>query len=292
VELLEDRTVPSNFAAANTSDLIADITAANAAGGSNTITLAAGTTFTLTAVNNSTDGPTGLPVIAANDNLTIVGNGDVIERKTGKSTPAFRLLDVAAGATLTLHNLTLQGGLAPFLNPNLLLSEGGAIYNLGALTLKGVTVQNNTAKGYDAPQGPGALAAGGGIYSDGFLLIENSILRNNQALGGNGGKAYWYTDPRGGGRIHFPAGPGGDGLGGALYVGGGTADLHGTIVTGNKAVGGQGGDGSASPGLGVGGGVFIDPAASVCLDAFTQANVKNNAASTSGNGVFGIFTTC
>ena len=69
-------------------DLINDINAANAAGGSNTITLVAGTTFTLTAVDNTTDGSgNGLPVIAANDNLTIQGNGDTIARSTASGTP-------------------------------------------------------------------------------------------------------------------------------------------------------------------------------------------------------------
>jgi hypothetical protein len=33
-------------------------------------------------------GATGLPVIAANDNLTIIGNGDLIERSAAKGTPA------------------------------------------------------------------------------------------------------------------------------------------------------------------------------------------------------------
>ena len=98
LEPLEDRTVPSSFTATSVSDLIADINAANLAGGSNTITLVAGKTFTLTAVDNYTDGATGPPVIAANDNLTIIGNGDTIERSTTNATPAFRLLDVAAGA--------------------------------------------------------------------------------------------------------------------------------------------------------------------------------------------------
>jgi len=59
VEQLEDRLVPSNFTAANVSELIADINAANAAGGSNTIALVAGKTFKLTAVDNTTDGATG-----------------------------------------------------------------------------------------------------------------------------------------------------------------------------------------------------------------------------------------
>jgi hypothetical protein len=52
--------------------------------GTNTITLARGATFTLTAVNNTTDGPTGLPVIAANNKLTILGNGAT---KSTSSTP-------------------------------------------------------------------------------------------------------------------------------------------------------------------------------------------------------------
>src|SRR6516225_7611827 len=88
LERLEDRTVPSSFTAASVSDLIADINAANAAGGANTITLVAGTTFNLTAADNTTDGATGLPVIAATDNLSILGNGDVIQRSTAGGTPA------------------------------------------------------------------------------------------------------------------------------------------------------------------------------------------------------------
>jgi hypothetical protein len=80
----------SNLNAATVCDLIADINAANKAGGSNTITLTAPTTspYVLTAVDNTTDGATGLPVISVGnkktgaDNLTIVGNSDIIERST------------------------------------------------------------------------------------------------------------------------------------------------------------------------------------------------------------------
>ena len=58
VEQLEDRTLPSNFFAATTADLIADINAANSAGGTNTITLTAptGSLYVLTAVDNTTNG--------------------------------------------------------------------------------------------------------------------------------------------------------------------------------------------------------------------------------------------
>src|SRR5262245_38933327 len=80
LEPMEDRIVPASYAAANVTELIASINAANATVGADTITLAAGKTFTLTVADNTTDGPTGLPVIAAGEDLTIVGNGDVVER--------------------------------------------------------------------------------------------------------------------------------------------------------------------------------------------------------------------
>ena len=77
-----------------TSGLINAIVAANTAGGSTTITLAANTTFNFTSSNNSTNGGNALPVITSH--ITIVGNGDTIER-TGSN--AFRLFDVASAAT-------------------------------------------------------------------------------------------------------------------------------------------------------------------------------------------------
>src|SRR5262249_47558186 len=145
---------------------------------SDTITLAAGTTFTLTAVNNLANGSNGLPVIAANENLTLVGNGDIIERSTAAGTPAFRLFEVAPGAALTLVNLTLQGGLAFGGGAN---PQGGAVDNQGTLALTGVTVQNNTAQGAAGWDG-----AGGGVFSSGVLMVQGSTIQNNAAIGGPG----------------------------------------------------------------------------------------------------------
>jgi hypothetical protein len=69
----------------------------------------------------------------------------------------------------------------------------------------------------------------------------------------------------------------------------------------NSAEGGAGGKGtksntiggntSGSPGLGEGGGLSIEPLASVSLDAFTQAHVIQNSASTSDPDIFGSYTT-
>jgi hypothetical protein len=333
--------LPSSFTAGTVADLIGDINAANLAGGSNTITLSSGTTFTLNTVNNTTDGATGLPVIAANDNLTITGNGDAIARSTHNGTPAFRLLDVAGGASLTLNNLTLQGGLAFGAGVS---AEGGAIYNQGTLLLGGVTVQNNSAQGSPG-QGNGAVgqsAAGGGIFSSGTLSLQGCTLQNNQALGGRGfgtggylvlagnggngvggglyvaggtatlsnvtlfsntaqggagGDGGFAIDFDRGEHFGYPGGNGGNGFGGGLYVAGGTVSLSSTAVNHDTVQGGTGGKGGSEggpngyPGLGEGGGLYIDPAASVGLDAFTLAHFKNNSASTAYPDIDGSYST-
>jgi hypothetical protein len=338
LEPLEERTLPSNYTAASVADLIADINAANAASGSNTITLVAGTTFTLTAVNNTTDGANGLPVVGAADNLTIAGNGGTITRSTQNGTPAFRLLDVAIGGSLALNNLTLQGGLA---FGGGAAAEGGAIYNQGTLLLAGTTVQNNEALGsLDNITGFAGSAAGGGVWSSSSLTLQGCTIQNNQAVGAQGFSSVNFSGGRGGdafggglyvaggtaslGNVtlssntaqggaggaggtfddrfdkkHLPqqGGDGGNGLGGGFYVAGGTVSLHGTTVALNTAVGGAGGKGARGvydgfPGLGEGGGLFIDPAAAVCLDAFTLANFQNNTASTSNPDIAGAYTTC
>src|SRR5262249_44804301 len=113
VERLEDRPGPAAYPAADVPQLIQAIRDANATADADTITLAPGTTFSLTAVDNTAHGATGLPtILAAGGDLTIVGNGDTIERKSGNGTPAFRLFDVAPGGALTLKNVTLRGGFA------------------------------------------------------------------------------------------------------------------------------------------------------------------------------------
>ena len=237
LEHLEGRTVLSSYSAATVSALIADISAANTAGGANTITLTAPTTspYGLTAVNNTTaSGANGLPVIAANNNLTIVGNGDTIERSTGNA--YFRLLEADGNASLTLENLTLQSGFAFASSSG--EGFGGAILNEGTLVLSAVTVQDNTC-GVTDPESPynaglgssyGTIAAGGGIWSSGFLTLENgTVLKGNDAEAGPGVS---------GGQT---AGNGGAAFGGALYVSGGTLNISNTTFSTNKAVGGAGG---------------------------------------------------
>ena len=260
----------ATFNANNVAELISAINSANQNTEPDTIALAAGATFTLSEANDFTNGYTGLPTISASEELAIFGNGGVIERNTASATPRFRLLNVAAGASLTLEDVTLQGGWS---------NSGGAIYNAGTLALSNVTVQNNFAlgnRGADcrcrtSPGGPGGPGQGGGIYSSGSVHLENSMLRDNQVRGGMGG-----SGPGGIGR-------GGIGTGGGLHTFSGTATLHGSFVTGNVAQGGFG-----SPSSGYGGGIYI-ASAQVELDVFTLAHVAGNTASTNYPNIFGPF---
>jgi hypothetical protein len=218
LEQFEDRTLLSNFTAASVSDLINDINAANAAGGANTITLATRTTFTLTQVNNTSDGPTGLPVVAAGDNLTIVGNNQTIERSITSGTPDFRLLDVASGASLTLENMTLQDG---ELFAAGAAGSGGAIYCNGDLALSDVTVTGNSA------------VAGTGVYiAGGTANLSNDAFTNNSSVGSLAGGAVCIV----GGTANLDDDTfdinlfGGTSDAAAIYVGGGTVTLSGDLV--------------------------------------------------------------
>src|SRR5262249_20064640 len=153
-------------------------------------------------------------------------------------------------------------------------SAGGAIYNLVTLTLSGVTVQNNVAQGFDG------AAGGGGIWSSGTLTVADSMIRSNQALGG---ASYYFGDTENG--MY-----GWSGYGGGLHVAGGPVTLRNTTITGNTAKGGTTDvTGSAAPygkspyhyvhhEPGVGGGLYIAPAAQAYLDAFTVNHVTQNHA--------------
>ena len=169
--------------AGNVPCLIAAITEANANGEKkNRILLDAGT-YTLTAVDNSTDGANGLPSITSS--LEITGAGaqtTIIEHAAGfPSLPGFRLMHVAATGDLTLEGLTLRGGFIDFL-PGL-TRQGAGLYNNGGT----VMISNSVLNGNSA----GPNSAGGGLYNvHGMVNLTNSILSNNTAFGGGG---IWNT---------------------------------------------------------------------------------------------------
>ncbi len=247
VEQLEDRTIPSTYYAATASALIADISAANQAGGANTIVLTALSTspYVLTAADNATDGGNGLPVIAANDNLTIQGNGDTIQRSTASGTPAFRLFDVAAGASLTLTNLTLANG--QVIAGTGMNAYGGGIYSSGSLTLTNATLSSNSAQASS-----GNVYGGGLCVAGGTVTVTNGALSSNSAIGGNayGGGVFVSSAAAitvtltnvtlsSNSAIGGDGVVGGEGEGGGLYVAGGTVSLTNDTISSNSAVGGN-----------------------------------------------------
>jgi hypothetical protein len=314
--VLEGRDVPSTFYASTASDLIADINAANSAGGANTIVLteAGAIPYLLSAVNNTADGATGTPVISggtkkvAADNLTLIGYGDLIERSTTAGTPAFRLFDVASGASLTLENMTVQNGLAYGENA---AAQGGAVRNLGTLTLNHVAVEFNEAFGVfsqtkNGKQGSSGDAAGGGIWSNGSLTIENqSAIDYNKVIGAGTGNGYGGgicvaggtasisnttigaspISPSGGNTAlggynsstgnYTPFGPAA-GYGGGVYVGAGTATFTSDVIQRNSAGSyiNEVFDGFFD--LGYGGGIYIASGANVYLDSFTLNYTTGN----------------
>ena len=125
--------------------LVDAITAANsdapaggctAGSGTDILVLPAGSTHTLTTVNNGTYGANGLPVVTSA--ITIDGNGSTITRDPGA--PPFRILEVRPSGNLTLEETTVTGGVTYL--------DGGGISNYegGILTLTNSTVSGNRGR--------------------------------------------------------------------------------------------------------------------------------------------------
>lgn len=175
-----------------------------------------------------------------------------------------RVLDVAAGGSARLTDLTVTGGLAPdgAEAPPLITigdaivsaqapdgASGGGIRNLGSLTLVRVTVRGNaagrggtgrsavsTGPGGDARAGQGGRGGeGGGIWSSGPLTIRESLITGNRSgVGGVGGNAVAGDGADVGGA--GVGGPGGDATGGDGGPGGDGGGISITGIGVNPAV--------------------------------------------------------
>jgi hypothetical protein len=255
-------------AAGDTAGLIDAINTANASPGvADTITLAGGT-YTLTLVNNATNGPTGLPVITSE--IEIIGNGAVIERSFAGGTPEFRIFDVAAAGDLTLTDLTVRNGQAES-GDNGGNGTGGNGGNAGP--------NGNGGQGGPGTGGAGGPGSnGGGILNAGSLTLTGATVSGNFAgRGGDGGNGTGGNGGDGGDTVgnggHGAQGTGGigssGGHGGGIYNTG-VATLNDSTVAGNGA--GAGGDaGDATGGDGGDGG---EP----------DGNAGNGGPATSGDG--------
>ena len=160
------------------------------------------------------------------------------------------------------------------------MAAGGGIdlFNYCTVTLDHCLVADNQAiGGSGGPVMRGGNGIGGGIavgtnatvgFTDGSLLVaHDSTFWGNQARGGDGGHGA----------------TGGAGLGGAIYVvAPSTASLDGCTVSSNDAQGGGSPGGGDSQGLG--GGLSIEPGATVTVKT---SSIRRNRASTAFPDVFG-----
>jgi predicted outer membrane repeat protein len=214
--------------AARVAALIQAIEDANTTAGADVITLAAGCTYTLTSVNNNhaTVGfRNGLPVITGE--LTIHGNGATITRSTEEGTLAFRILEIASGATVSISGLTVSNGRA---------ARGGGIYNSGTLDLTTTHVSGNMRD----PDHP-TTTLGAGIFNVGRLTLTNSTVSSN-TFDGTGGGIYSAGSELSALELrHSRVSNNTAGTGGGIFMVGGTATLVHTTISDNTATGEGGG---------------------------------------------------
>jgi hypothetical protein len=281
--------------------LIDAITAANAdtmiggcsaGSGADTIVLAPGSTHVLTGVNNSTYGPTGLPVVSSE--ITIQGNGSTIKRGIGA--PEFRLISVNQYGNLTLQQITITGGIVS--REYFVGSGGGIALDRGVLSLIDSTVSGNAAGGggggienYSGDliltrcmvSGNSAVRGGGLENLNGSLTLTNSMVSGNSARGGGGISNQWghliLTNSR---VLENTA----EGRGGGINNNGGALTLTESTVSGNSGFHGggiatdetNGGDGiiksivSKNVASGCGGGVYSDDGGLRLMDSTVSGN--------------------
>jgi hypothetical protein len=121
--------VPEDFctiiiATGDTASLISAITSANTTPEPDTICLKGGT-YTLSTLNNTSDGSNGLPIINTEITIQSVWRAGTITRDV--SAPAFPIFNVGTNGRLVLNRLIISGG----------------IRNLGTLELRDSIIENN-----------------------------------------------------------------------------------------------------------------------------------------------------
>ncbi|MEM7343156.1 MAG: Calx-beta domain-containing protein, partial [Chloroflexota bacterium] len=141
----------------NVAALITAIHNANADPTADTITLAAGCTYSLQTTNNHWFGKTALPAITSS--ITIEGNG-----------------------------ATFAGNPNFFTQPRFFYVAGPPVQNIdtGYLTLRNLTLTGGRAEGGDSARGGGGAGMGGAIFNNGHVELENVTMVDNRVLGGLG----------------------------------------------------------------------------------------------------------
>jgi hypothetical protein len=263
-----DCTLRDAITAADTDNATGGCPAGN---GADTIVLASGATYTLTEIHNPPNATDGLPAI--HSQITIQGNGSIIERSIADGTPEFRIFYVAAEGDLTLNELTVTNGDSQF--------DGGGIKNWGALTINDSIVSGNSDSGISTLEdssvyiynstisdNSGGNADGGISNNRGSVVIYNSnISGNDNNVRGGGinnylGSVDIYTSTISDNTATLE--------GGGIYNRGGVLTLTNTTVSDNTA----GEDG---------GGIWNLEGSNATI---TDSTISNNNANSRGGGIF------
>jgi hypothetical protein len=259
----------------DTAALIAAIVAANTTPEVDTLNLAAGCTYTLDSVVDTTDGNSGLPSISTV--IAINGNGATIERSHAAGIPEFRIFHVTGA--LLLHETTVHNGLADL--------GGGLKILRGSLTLHSSNITGNAAE------------LGGGIYNEGGALTFHSsnIISNTAERGGGVYNTFCQdpvslgsaslTDTAINGNIAYESG------GGIYNSSASTLQLVNSVISMNNADYGGGICNLAGATLtrstvmsntgAYGGGIYNAERSDVTL---SESTVNNNTAVDQGGGIF------
>ena len=263
--------------------LSAAITQANSQVGPDTLSLAAGCTYTL----NAAVGNNGLPVLSTD--ITIQGNGATIRRDTAG--PRFRLLEVAAGATVIIDNVTLTGGRG-VVSSDFASRQGGAIYNAGTLTITNSTISDNKP----GDNGDTIHGNGGGIFNArGTLTVTDTKVLNNVipsfSIAGDGGGIFNDVGTLRVERSTFDGNAAGDSPGSFAGGGGGIKSFTGTVtVIASTFSNNRAGNGSPA---GEGGGISATNQATLTVINSTivgNTSGTNTALPSFSQGGGGIFT--
>jgi hypothetical protein len=155
-----------------------------------TIWLEVGGTYTLTSVDNNTDGPNGLPSITGDLTIRVKGNGTATLTRTvavdlvDVFATAFRLLHVAATGHLTLRGLVVTRG------TNFVNGAGGLFNSGGEVTIAQCTFAGNGGGGLVNNDGVVIIEdstfsgnGSGGLVSHGRLMISDSTFDRNEGIG-------------------------------------------------------------------------------------------------------------
>ena len=193
-----------------------------------------------------------------------------------------RIFTVRVGSTLTLDNITLQGGMAEGSEQN---KHGGGVYVDGKLIMKGSSTITDCS----------AAGEGGGLFLYGTCTLQDSSSITHCEAGDYGGGV--FVDYSGtsilninGGSItmnHTKKVPSSSGHGGGVYVRGNTSTKGKVYMTSGEISGNKAGYNGGSTYGGDGGGIYNGG-----IFEMSGGVIKNNTAKNGGgvytNGVFEI----